>query len=187
MTQGLAFLAIGAATLGLCTLAFLGIGIVRLDSRLGVLRDGLAIGARAPLSALESIAAPQETERWLLLLFADHSLREFPSVVDGIRELANEPALEIVMLSRPDPAIVQFFVDAMDIPVRVVHVDDRVYQEFNVRVMPFVQLVDPNRIVREGGLVNRSTTLVQMWRVASLDQRSAHLNSSMLIADQAPS
>ncbi len=33
-------------------------------------------------------------------MFADHSLKSFPSVIDGLRELAGAADLEIVILTR---------------------------------------------------------------------------------------
>jgi len=47
-----------------------------------------------------------------------------------------------------------------------VEVDQRLYHEYNVRVMPFLFVLDPAGTVRNTGLANDRETLSNMWRVA---------------------
>ena len=180
----LAFTVTASLALGLCALGFVGLGLVRLESRLGVEGDGIAVGGEAPRWALEDseglLRFSPPAAGWMMVLFADHSLREFPGVVEGINALRDEPDLTIVMATRANPAAARFFVEAMNLPVALLPVDSRFYRDHKVRVMPFVQIIDASGRVQANGLVNRPETVLRMWEYA---QRGPAGNGTALRLD----
>lgn len=92
----------------LCVLAALGIlGVVhfRMSGSAGVERDGLDRGDRAPRWSLhdsvgELVVSPP-LKPFQLIAFTDHSLKSFPSLAEGLRDLQRSAEqLEIVVLLR---------------------------------------------------------------------------------------
>jgi hypothetical protein len=167
--------AIGFTTLGavLCAaavLAFLGIAQVRLSGPAAIERDGLATGTRAPSWSLADSAGAVRTSPPVLplqlVIFADHSLKSFPSVADGVRELVAEDAgLEIVLLLRqPSPMAEPVLAELGLSAVTVLVGSPALYADYNVRVGPFLIFVDSAGQVRASSLVNYA------WQVAKLRQ-----------------
>jgi hypothetical protein len=75
---GVAFLVAGAILIALCLLAILRIGFGRLESHIGIERDGPRRPSPVPhwrLPDLEGVVRSSPTHgRWQLLIFADQSL-----------------------------------------------------------------------------------------------------------------
>lgn len=156
-----------AAVLGL-----LGVGQIALSGSEPIERDGLARGFRAPRWSLTDSAGVVRTSpsasRLQLIVFADHSLKSFPSVVAGLRALAEPGDVEIVILTRGKrdgaaPLVGQLGLD--DVPV--VAGSAAIYGRYNVRVMPFAIFVGSDGLVRGSSLVNHD------WQIAKLRQVAA--------------
>jgi len=183
--QAIGFVAFAGLLVVLTVVALVGIGIVRLESPLGVLRDGLQLGERAPrwaLRDLDGVERRSPSGRWQLLVFADHSLREFHGFADALNRLQeSSPELEILLLrhelsilrrqvGRPrfetnDRVLLAAF--SRTLPRRsVVHVDEAFYRRFDVRVMPFLYFVDADGVIRAPAIVNQEGTLLRMWQLA---------------------
>jgi hypothetical protein len=171
--QAIAFVVVATAVVALGVVALAMLGLARLESSIGILRDGLAAGTRAPRWRLRAVSGrevgspsgmtPQ------LVLCADHSLREFPDVVAALQELRGEwPELEILLVAARGADVVELAVGALglDGAVEAVAADERLYQAFNVRVMPFGHFLSPSGDVLVAGLVNRAEQLVHLSKVA---------------------
>ena len=169
MMWAIGFTAFGAVLCAAAVLAFLGIAQVRLSGAAAIERDGLATGTRAPSWSLADPAGIVRTSPPVrplqLVIFADHSLKSFPSVAEGLRELVAEgEPLDIVLLLRrrarwpsrcsQSSASGSRGADRLTRPVR----------GYNVRVGPFLIFVDSAGLVRASSLVNYS------WQVAKLRQ-----------------
>ncbi len=147
----------------------LGIAHVRLSGSEAIERDGLATGTRAPAWSLPDQAGRLHRSpppALQLVVFADHSLKSFPAVVDGLRELlAADPALEIVLLLRQPNSIAGPLLRELGLGrVAVVTGSPALYGRYNVRVGPFLIFVDTAGLVRASSLVNHR------WQVAKLRQ-----------------
>jgi hypothetical protein len=171
--QAVAFVAVAGLLLLLGGLALARIGLLRLESPLGIVRDGLPGGAPAPRwerpDTNGAVRGVPSGRRWQLLLFADHSLREFPEVARALTELlAREPELEAFMLSSKRADLAAETAKALELDVPVVGVDADFYWRHNVRVMPFVMVLDPEGRVRAAGLPNDKARLDMVWDRARL-------------------
>lgn len=170
MIWAVGFTAIGAVLCAAAVLAFFGIAQVRLSGAAAIERDGLATGTRAPSWSLADSAGVVHTSPptlpLQLVIFADHSLKSFPSVAEGLRELvAEDHLLEIVLLLRQpnlmaEPVLAELGLGA----VTVLAGSPALYADYNVRVGPFLIFVDSAGQVRGSSLVNYS------WQVAKLRQ-----------------
>jgi hypothetical protein len=145
--------------------ALLGVGQIALSGADAIERDGLPRGQRAPrwsLTDSTGIIRNSPSDRPLqLIVFADHSLKSFPSVVAGLRELSG---IEVVILTRGQSGgIGQLGLG--DIPVLAGSA--ALYGAYNVRVMPFAIFVDSAGLVRASSLVNHD------WQIAKLRQVAA--------------
>src|SRR5207248_5122068 len=91
MGQAIAFIAVSVVGVGLSLLAFLTLGSIRLDSPLGMLRDGLANGTVAPGWQARDLDGELHVgptpAGWQLLVFGDHALAPFDDLLGGIRFL----------------------------------------------------------------------------------------------------
>ena len=169
------FVVIAGVLCGAAVLALLGIGQLSLSGVGAIERDGLARGQRAPRWSLPDQAGTPRSSppgRPLqLIVFADHSLRSFPSVVTGMRAMRDAAGdeLEIVILTRGKagrsvPLLSQLGLDG----VPVLSGSPRLYAGYNVRVMPFAIFVDAAGLVRASSLVNHDWQLAKMRRLAAL-------------------
>jgi hypothetical protein len=170
MIWAFAFATLGAVLCAAAVLAFLGVAQVRLSGAAAIERDGLATGARAPSWSLADSAGAVHTSppalSLQLVVFADHSLKSFPSVAEGLRELvAEDGGLEIVLLLRqPSPMAEPVLAELGLSAVTVLVGSPALYADYNVRVGPFLIFVDSAGQVRASSLVNYS------WQVAKLRQ-----------------
>jgi hypothetical protein len=119
---------------------------------------------------MESIhRSPPETPLQLIV-FTDHSLQRFPSVVDGLRELAAEaPDVEIVVLLRRPNKLAEPTLRMLGLGgIPVLTGSPSLYGRYNVRVTPFVIFVDSAGLVRGSSLVNHDWQIAKLHQIASL-------------------
>lgn len=150
--------------------AILGTAHVYLSGAEAIEHDGLAPGRRAPRWSLADSAgtvhqsppaAPLQ-----LVIFADHSLKSFPSVLAGLRALRDaEPGLEMVVLLRQHNDLAEPMLALLGLAdVPVLTGTPALYADYNVRVGPFAIFVDSAGQVRASSLVNHD------WQVTKLRQ-----------------
>ncbi len=170
-----AFVALAGALCVAAVLAVLGTAHVYLSGPEAIERDGLARGRQAPHWSLADSAGvvyrSPPARPLQLVIFADHSLKSFPSVVDGLRELIarRDPGLEIVVLLRQrndlaEPLLRMIGLDG----VPVLTGTPSLYAAYNVRVGPFAIFVDADGQVRASSLVNHDWQLAKLHQVAGL-------------------
>jgi hypothetical protein len=167
----IAFTAVAAALCVAAVLAVLGVAQARLSGSEALQRDGLAPGMRAPRWSLtdqdgNERTSPSARRPLQLVVFADHSLKSFPSVVDGLRELlAADRELEMILLLRQPNAVAGLILPELGLAgVAVLTGSPALYARYNVRVGPFLMFVDSAGLVRASSLVNFA------WQVAKLRQ-----------------
>jgi hypothetical protein len=178
LAVGILFLGIALALIALALLATLRTGYARLNSSVGILRDGFPPGKPAPPFSLPDLegrlrVAPAG-DHWQLLIFANLSLVAFPDLVAGINRLAQTvQELEVVILSHEDRQHCEALSQGLELQAPVVPVEPHVYDRFRVRVVPFAFLLDPHGIIRWVGLVNTEEQLFHLWRIgqASVPER----------------
>lgn len=169
-------LAIGACLAALMALAL--ITHQAMGSSETVSRDGLSRGSIAPSWSLvdqdgEVICSPA-ADGMQVILFADHSLKRFPSVASGLRALSESPdGPQVVMLLRVSGVVAcDYALDALAslglAGLPIVGGSPSLYWRYNVRVMPFVIFVDSAGWVRASSLVNHGWQVARLWKVASM-------------------
>lgn len=151
----------------------LGVGQIALSGASAIERDGLARGQRAPCWSLADPAGVVRTSppasRLQLIMFADHSLKSFPSVTAGLRELSDHDDVEIVILTRGGRESAETLVSQLGLDrIGVVAGSAAIYGRYNVRVMPFAIFVDPAGLVRASSLVNHDWQLAKLRQVAAI-------------------
>jgi hypothetical protein len=173
------FTACAAVLCAAAILAVLGVAHVRLAGPESIARDGLAVGTPAPRWTLtdqdgnDHWSPPAQSLQ--LIVFADHSLKSFPSVVEGLRELAaSDDQTEVVLLLRRPNAIVSPLLTELGLAgVSVLTGSPRLYARYNVRVGPFMIFVDAAGFVRASSLVNHSWQVAKLRQLAGLPARVA--------------
>jgi hypothetical protein len=173
LAQGIAYLVVESMLVLLATAAVLRIGLLRLESILGVARDGLRIGTRAPRWELadcdDSLRQSPSAERFQILVFTDHSLKDFPRLAFGLQQVIAS-GLEAILLPRGDSELkvdaTRIVANTLGVDAAIVPVDQAFYDKYNVRVLPFVTVVDLNGTVRAAGVVGEETQLMSMLRFA---------------------
>ncbi len=174
------FVVIAAMLCAAGVLALLRIGHLMLSGAEALERDGLARGEAAPSWSLPDVAGTvyrsPPVRPLQLIVFADHSLKSFPSVVSGLRDLRTDSDLEIVIVTRgpAEPAVP--VLEALGLGgVPVLTGSPRLYASYNIRVMPFVIFVDSAGLVRGSSLVNHDWQLAKLRRIAAIppDQENA--------------
>jgi hypothetical protein len=191
MIIAVAFVTLAVALCVAAVLVVLGTAQARLSGPEAFERDGLARGRPAPRWSLADSSGAIRTSPPVrplqLVVFADHSLKSFPSVVDGLRDLiaAADPDLEVVvllrqrndlaepllrmLLTRPAPpagSAVPQTPSLDDVPVLAG--TPALYAAYNVRVGPFAIFVDQAGRVRASSLVNYDWQLAKLRQLAGL-------------------
>jgi len=169
-------------------LALIGVGHLALSGSDALERDGLARGQLAPawsLPGADGVAVaspPQSPSRPLqLIVFADHSLKSFPSVVAGLRDLRAGHAghggdLEIVILTRGSAEHARPLLRELGLGgIAVLNGSSALYGKYNVRVMPFAIFVDAAGRVKASSLVNHDWQLAKLRQVAAIPLEPADL------------
>jgi hypothetical protein len=179
VSWAVAFTVCGAVLLVAAVLALLGVAQVRLSAQDAIERDGLATGRRAPSWSLRDSAGAVHTSPpampMQLVVFADHSIKSFPSVADGLRDLLVGGApLEIVLLLRQPNPMAEAVLAELGLPsVAVLTGSPALYAKYNVRVGPFLIFVDHDGLVRASSLVNHSWQVAKLHQLASLPVAAA--------------
>lgn len=173
MTLAILFVVIAAILCGAAALGLVGIGHLRLSGADAIERDGLARGERAPAWRLagqdgRTHASPPDGPLQLII-FGDHSLKSFPSVVAGLRALAQDPDLEIAILTRGHAGHAAAVLAGLGLGgLPVLEGNPALYARYNVRVMPFAIFVDSAGLARASSLVNHDWQLAKLRQVAAL-------------------
>ena len=186
------FVTLAAVLCAAAVLAILGAAHVYLSGPEAIERDGLARGRRAPRWSLADSAGTVHhsppARPLQLVVFADHSLKSFPSVLDGLRELIarDDPELEVVVLLRQRNDLAEPLLRMLlarpaapagpaDLPqtpsldgVPVLTGSPALYAAYNVRVGPFAVFVDAAGQVRASSLVNHDWQLDKLRQLAGL-------------------
>jgi len=144
-------------------------GFARLESSIGIMSDGIPIGKAAPpwnLPDLQGVFQSTPThDTWQFLIFADRSLGGFLPVIAGMHALSVEDTLQVLQLSRDSQEFCAAMARGLDLQVPVVPVEDSLYDQFRVRVMPFGFLIDPTGVVRWRGLVSSEEQMRHVWHL----------------------
>jgi hypothetical protein len=188
-----AFVAAAVLLCGLACLAILKIADIALSGSDGIERHGLHRGVRAPrwsLADSSGVTLNSPPEKPLqLVVFADHSLKSFPSVVDGLTELIRttpRSALEIVVLLRRESGIAEPVLRLLGLTdVSVVIGSASLYARYNVRVMPWIMFVDSSGMVRASSLVADAWQIERLWRLARVPLASDGVHSRRARHDNA--
>jgi hypothetical protein len=150
----------------------LGITHIDMSSSEGIERDGLHRGIPAPTWSLPAssgrdVRSPPSSGLQLIL-FADHSLVSFPSVVDGLKSLRREaPELEIVLLLQTQNTIAAPALRLLGLDgISVVTGSSSLYGRYNMRAMPWLMFVDSSGRVRCSSIVNHAWQIDKLWRLA---------------------
>jgi hypothetical protein len=171
-----AFLLVAIALCALSCLAIVAITHREMSGSSAIERDGLHRGVRAPSWSLvdpseQEVRSPPASSLQLIV-FADHSLRSFPLLVEALTGLANEvppSELEMVVLLREKNDIVEPVLRLLglgDIPV--VTGSPALYARYNVRVMPWVMVIDSAGRVRCSSLVTNRWEVEKLWQLANV-------------------
>jgi hypothetical protein len=174
MSWAVAFTSCGVVLLLAAALGLLGIAHVRLSGQDAIERDGMATGKRAPAWSLTDSAGTVRTSPpsmpLQLVVFADHSLKSFPSVADGLRDLLTDGApVEIVLLLRqPNPMAEPVLKELGLGAITVLTGSPTLYAKYNVRVGPFLIFVDSHGLVRASSLVNYAWQVAKLYQLATL-------------------
>ena len=156
-------------------LAIYGITDVSLSGHDAIERDGMMPGRMAPRWSLPDAAGNEHhsppDQGVQMIVFGDHSLKSFPSMVEGLRDLAaSATGLEILILPR--------FYRSATIPVLrllglgevpVLTPSEKLFGRYNVRVSPWVITVDSRGRVRGSSLVNYGWQVVKLYQMASVE------------------
>jgi hypothetical protein len=169
----IAFAALAALLCVAAALAVLGTAQVQLSGPAAIEHDGLAPGRPAPRWSLPDAAGLQRQSPpaapLQLVIFADHSLKSFPSVVSGVRDLlAREPELEAIVMLRGRNELAAPLLSLLGLDVPVVTGSPGLYARYNVRVGPFAILVDSAGQVRASSLVNHDWQIAKLHQLASI-------------------
>lgn len=154
-------------------LALFGVTHVSMSGAEAIERDGLAPGVHAPVwslvdSAGKVVRSPPPTPLQLVM-FTDHSLKAFPSVVDGLREVMAQERLEIVVLTRQRNELAESVLRSIGLDgISVLTGSPSLYAAYNVRVTPFAIFVDSTGRVRASSLVNEAWQVTKLLQLADL-------------------
>lgn len=173
MISAVAFTGVAIVLCAAAVMAIFGVTQVAMSGPKTIEHDGLHRGLAAPSWSLPDsvgrVIRSPSGKPFQLIVFADHSLKSFPSVVDGLKILANEADLEIiVLLAQHNAAAVGVLrlLGLGDLPV--VTGTPSLYGRYNVRVTPFVIFVDAAGRVRASSLVNHEWQIMKLWRLANI-------------------
>jgi hypothetical protein len=168
------FIIVGLAICLMCILAVLAITHVEMGGSEAIKRDGMRAGAHAPRwQLIDTTGAIHTSPPRLplqLVVFTGHSLKSFPSVVEGVRALAAEAAdLEIVLLFRHESDIVRPMLELLGLgSIPAVAGPSSLWGRYNVRVSPWLMFVDSAGRVRASSLVNEDWQVTRLYQIARL-------------------
>ena len=169
VTAGAIYVGAEMLLLFIAALAFVRVGFMRLDSSLGIARDGIAPGKLAPRFALPDVSGVLHSvpadRCWQLLLFGGDALIAFPELVAALNRTFDFTILVMTQSDRERSLALQ---QGLGLKVPVIPADQKLYDSFRVRVAPFGYFLDPDGHVRWLGLLNTSDHLLYAWHMAQL-------------------
>lgn len=173
MFSASAFVLVAVLLCGLVVMAIFPITDVYMSRVDAIERDGLARGVAAPVWQLPDVSGQlfrsPPSKPFQLVMFTDHSLKSFPSVIEGLRSLMAEETLEPVILLQGKNEIAAPVLSLLGLAEIPVLTGTRsLYGGYNVRVTPFAILVDREGRVRASSLVNHDWQLEKLWHLANL-------------------
>jgi len=174
MISVIAFAVVAIILCAASVLAIFGTTVAQMSRAEAVERDGLVPGTRAPSWSLADssghIHRSPPGKPLQLVMFTDHSLGSFPSVVDGLRELASDrDELEIVVVLRRSNHLAEPMLRLLGLgEIPVLTGSPSLYGRYNVRVTPFAMFVDSEGQVRGSSLVNHDWQMAKLRQIASL-------------------
>jgi hypothetical protein len=174
MIWAIALVVVTAVLCVLAVMALLGIVHVGMSGSEAVERDGLHRGTAAPAWSLPDsggrIAASPPAGPLQMVIFSDHSLKSFPSVADGLKQVTGAgDGLEAVIVLRSASTIAEPVLRTLGLGgIPVVTGSPSLYGRYNVRVTPFVIFVDSAGLVRASSLVNYDWQVVKLRQLAGL-------------------
>jgi len=139
------------------------VGTIFLNTREGISRDGLSIGSMAPdIDATDAGGVPRSFRefrgRWLVLVFASPTCTICLKLVPDLRALRSALGSEaeiLVALRADGEEVASAYERATGEAAPVFAIGTKAGTEkYKVRVSPFVNVVDPQGILRAKGLVN---------------------------------
>lgn len=145
------------------------IGHLRLRTADARARDGRLPGdlAQYNLRAIDGSLILIPAKVWSILLFIDHSVIEFPTLLQEVQALANE---QVVIVTRQDePGLLRGILLDEGIHWPIVASGGRVYASCRVEAMPFAQVIDDRGVVRASGLVNGTGKFCTLWNLSHAD------------------
>jgi hypothetical protein len=175
---GVVFIVLAAALCMAALLGILGVTHLSMSGSAAIEHDGLPPGSRAPAWTLADADGVRHSSppasQLQLVLFADHSLKSFPSVADGVRALAADEQLEVLLLLRQPSSAAVPVLRALGLGhVAVLTGSAALYADYNVRVGPFAIFVDSAGLVRSSSLVNHDWQLAKLRQLAALQPEPA--------------
>lgn len=139
-------------------------------------RDGYRPGKAVPAWSLPDTSGQVRKtpgkDHWQLLIFTNHALVAFPNILAGIRQLAlTAEELEIIILATLSRELCEATIKALDLTIPIVPVNQEFYHRFNVRIMPFIFVLDPTGTVHWVGIANKPGELVYIWQMVQNRQQ----------------
>ena len=171
MVEAVVLLVIVTSLLALALLYVVAIGVVRLDSRIGRMRDGFRPGTRIPPFRLVDLggvqySCPSGTSHQVLL-FVHHAIRSFPTVTHAVDVIRNhDPSVEVLLLSTTDANVTRASLDSIGLSVPLVVVQERFYACYRVEQMPFCMILDAEGMLLSSGNASSGDHLLTLWRRA---------------------
>jgi Methylamine utilisation protein MauE len=162
----------------LCAAAVLAVfGIIQkyMSGSDAIERDGMLPGSAAPSWSIADSAGrvhhSPSASGLQLIIFGNHGLKAFPSLLEGLRELSDlDPALEIIVLSDGYSSLTEPFFKLIGLENLTIITGSRsLYGRYNVRVSPFAILVDSAGRVRASSLVNHDWQIMTLYKIACLE------------------
>lgn len=163
MFEHAAFLSVGSCLVIAQVFGLIKLGHIRLDSRLGLVRDGLPAGTPAPTwTRADTTGTEQQSpgSTAQVLVFTDHSLTEFPELAAGLREISKE-RLQALILTSKDPALTDAVARTYGVAIPIVAGHD-LYARYRVRVVPFAIVVLESGAVGASAYVNSEESLREL-------------------------
>ena len=173
MLSASSFVVIALVLCMAAVLALFGVTHVSMSGAEAIERDGLAPGIHAPAwsladSAGHVVRSPPRNPLQLIM-FTDHSLKAFPSVADGLREVMAQERLEIVVLTRRRNELAEPVLRLLGLDgISVLTGSPSLYAAYNVRVTPFAIFIDSAGRVRASSLVNEAWQVTKLLQLADL-------------------
>lgn len=171
----LAFIVIGFLLCLAAVLAMFGVIHVYMAGAEAIERDGMLPGTAAPSWSIADSAGRMHqsppASGLQLIAFGNHALKAFPSLLEGLRGLSDlDPALDIVILTDGYSSLTAPFFQLVGLSkFAIVDGSRSLYARYNVRVAPFVIIVDSAGRVRASSLVNHDWQVLTLYRIACLE------------------